>query len=135
LAEDLSERKGSDGLDERGRARRREKRHQKLPPPLADHIVQEPLRGSGQDQAADAVDDQKQQTDRQTAPSGRNELESVAKDDRERGGLAFALFAGPPLSSLALRKPRAHRTAESSQTCHVREPQQEGIARDFVPLE
>src|SRR5262245_19816572 len=134
LAENLCESKRGDRLDERGSPGGGEQSRQELSMPLSDDVVQEPFRGSRQDEAAEAVDDEKQETHGQSALSSGHELDRIAKNDGKRGGFSLALLSRPGLSALGARKARAHGSPECSQARHVRRSQQSGGARDFEGL-
>jgi len=66
-AEYLRQAETGDGLHEGGAAGRERERQQQLGVVLVDHPVDHPLRGRGQDQAGEAVDEHQRESHRQAA--------------------------------------------------------------------
>ncbi len=68
---------------------------QQLRAALADDVVEQELGRAGQDEPAEAVDEEKPESESEAALPGRDELRGVPEDDLEGEGLFLLVLIGP----------------------------------------
>ena len=105
-AEHLRERERGDRLDERRGAGRHRERHEQVRPPLADDVVDEELRGGGQDEAGEPVDEHQRQPERQAALARRRPATALRARRRRAELLLLRRFRRAAREASA-RRPRA----------------------------
>ena len=88
---------------------------------LADDVVQQELGRAGQNEPAEAVDEEQAESEGEAALARRDELGGVAEDDLEGEGLFLLVLIGPgrpAAPTLGLHGPGGETSASEPQARH-----------------